>query len=407
MRATTSHQFCLPNLTRLVGTRLCISLCTIVLMSTALVATTASAASQTTNPDQAQLQQRMQALQGDIKDLQSWLKKSQQKASKLNQDLAQSERQIGSLSKQMSQRQAAFEKLRKDGQVLQEQASQLQDSLFEQEVELAGHIRQQYQMQQRQQSGLLFSLTDASDASRMMAYFRYLHQAQAEQLAAYRSSLESLSQVQQQQADNELALQQQLALLQQQEDKLLKARKQQKHAVNKLHKQRQSKERKLSASNAAKEQIQDLLEQLEIALKKAQLKSQGQPFAERQGKLNWPLRGKVLNRFGKQQDKFPLSENGWLIQAKSGSSVQAVHDGQVVFANWLKGYGLLIIVDHGASYLTLYGQNQSLYKEVGDKVAAGELIANSGKTGGQQFEALYFSIRKAGQPQNPRHWLSR
>jgi len=371
------------------------------------MATTATAATQANNAEQAQLEKRMLALQGDIKDLQSWLKKSQQKASKLNQELAKSERQISTLSKQMKKRQASLDKLRKYDQALQEQASQLQDSLFEQEVELAGHIRQQYQMQQRQQSGLLFSLTDASDASRMMAYFRYLHQAQAEQLASYRNSLESLSQVQQQQADNALTLQQELAQLQQQEDKLVKARKKQKNAVSKLNKQRQSKERKLTHSNAAKEQIQDLLEQLEIALKKAQLKSQGQPFAKRKGKLNWPLRGKVLNHFGKQQDNFPLSENGWLIKAKAGSSVQAVHDGQVVFANWLKGYGLLIIIDHGESYLTLYGQNQSLYKEVGDKVVAGELIANSGKTGGQQFEALYFSIRKAGQPQNPRHWLSR
>ena len=407
MRGTTSPQFCLYNLARLAGTRLGTSIVALVLLGSALLTTTATAAIQTSSAEQAQLEQRMQALQGDIKNLQSWLKKSQLKASTLNQELANSERQISSLSKQMSHRQAALDKLRKDGQALQEQASQLQDSLFEQEVALAGHIRQQYQMQQRQQSGLLFSLTDAADASRMMAYFRYLHQAQAEQLAAYRNSLESLNQVQQQQADNELALQQELAELQQQEDKLVQARQQQQNAASKLHQQRQSKTRKLSDSNAAKEQIQDLLEQLEIALKKAQLKNQGLPFVARQGKLNWPLHGTILNRFGTQQDDFPLSENGWLIKAKAGSSVQAVHDGQVVFANWLKGYGLLIIIDHGDSYLTLYGQNQSLYKEVGDTVVAGELIANSGKTGGQQFEALYFSIRKAGQPQNPRHWLSR
>ena len=358
-------------------------------------------------PSKAQLQQRMQTLQTDIRKLQNWLQQAQQKASRLNQQLATSERQISTLNKHIRERRGTLTSLRNKLQVLQGQASQLQDSLFEQETLLAAHLRQQYQLQQRQSSGLLFSLTDATDASRMMAYFRYLHEAQAEQLTAYRHSLDRLNQVQQQQADAELALQQELHQLDQQESQLVTARGQQKVASAQLQQERQSKHRQLADSNAAKQQIEDLLEQLEIALKKAQINSLGQPFAKRKSQLSWPLRGKVLNRFGQQQLQYPLSENGWLIKAKVGSSVLAVHTGQVVFANWLKGYGLLLIIDHGNGYLTLYGQNQSLYKEVGDKVAAGELIANSGKTGGQQISALYFSIRKDGQPQNPQHWLMR
>jgi len=405
MLALTTHQLRATTVLSTVAGRL-VAACLLALLLSS-VTPFAFAATQANSPDQAQLKQRMDTLQDDINNLQSWLKKSQKKASNLSQQLATSERKISQLSKQINTHQNSLSTLRKKSQNLQEQASQIQDSLFEQEAKLAEHIRQQYQLQQRQQSGLLFSLTDASDASRMMVYFRYLHQAQAEQLASYRNSLEALSQIQQQQADNELAHQQELQQLQKQEAQLVESRKQQQSAASKLAKQRQSKERKLSDSNAAKEQIQNLLEQLEIALKKAQLKSQGQPFVKHKGKLAWPLRGKVLNRFGQQQDKYPLSENGWLIQADTGSPVQSIHDGQVVFSNWLKGYGLLIIIDHGEGYLTLYGQNQSLYKEVGDMVVAGELIANSGKTGGQQFEALYFSIRKAGQPQNPRHWLSR
>jgi len=405
MLALTTHQLRATTVLSTVAGRL-VAACLLALLLSS-VTPFAFAATQANSPDQAQLKQRMDTLQDDINNLQSWLKKSQKKASNLSQQLATSERKISQLSKQINTHQNSLSTLRKKSQNLQEQASQIQDSLFEQEAKLAEHIRQQYQLQQRQQSGLLFSLTDASDASRMMVYFRYLHQAQAEQLASYRNSLEALSQIQQQQADNELAHQQELQQLQKQEAQLVESRKQQQSAASKLAKQRQSKERKLSDSNAAKEQIQNLLEQLEIALKKAQLKSQGQPFVKHKGKLAWPLRGIVLNRFGQQQDKYPLSENGWLIQADTGSPVRSIHDGQVVFSNWLKGYGLLIIIDHGEGYLTLYGQNQSLYKEVGDMVVAGELIANSGKTGGQQFEALYFSIRKAGQPQNPRHWLSR
>lgn len=358
-------------------------------------------------PNQAQLQARMQTLQGDIKQLQSWLKKAQQQSSQLNQKLAHSEQQIGSLSQQLKQSQAKLSKLKAKNATLQEQASQLQDSLFEQEQALAQHLRHQYQTQQRQQTGLLFSLTDASDASRMMSYFRYLHQAQAEQLAAYRNSLETLNLVQQQQADTQLALEQEIHQLEQRQGQLKQARQDQQQAISQLRKQQQSKSQKLAASKAAKQQAQDLLEQLEIALKKAQTQAQGQPFAKQQGRLSWPLQGKVLNRFGTQQSAYPLSEHGWLIKAQAGSDVQAVHAGQVVFANWLKGYGLLMILDHGDGFLTLYGQNQSLYREVGAKVSAGELIASSGKSGGQQHEALYFSIRRDGQPQNPARWLSR
>ena len=357
--------------------------------------------------DKAQLEQRMQSLQKDIKGLQNWLQQAQQKTSKLNQKLANSERQIGKLSQRISEQKGSLSSLQKRIAVLQEQASQIQDNLFEQEVTLAEHLRQQYQLQQRQASGLLFSLTDASDASRIMAYFRYLHQAQAEQLSAYRDSLNRLNAVQQEQADAELELQKTLFLLQQQEQKLKTVQQEQKTTAKQLQQQRQSKQSQLQESNAAKQQIQDLLEQLEIALKKAQIQNIGQPFVKLKGQLSWPLEGKVLNRFGRQQAQFPLSDNGWLIQAKEGSNVLAVHDGQVVFADWLKGYGLLLIIDHGAGYLTLYGQNQSLYKEVGDKVEAGELIANSGTSGGQQISALYFSIRKDGRPQNPRQWLIR
>ena len=354
----------------------------------------------------AHLKQRMQVLQKDIKQLQSWLQTAQSKQSKLLQELAASERHISRIGRQIHGLKKTIQQQQNNFQILQTRTKQIHDNLANQKVQLAAQLRQQYQLSQYQQGNMIFSLTDTNTVSRMMHYFHYLHQAQKQQIANYRYSLSSLNAIQQKQADVTYDLQQQQAQLQQQQAQLVQARQRQQRAVSLLQQEQQNKHQQLSAAEASKQQIQDLLLQLEAVLQKAYTQQQEMPFANLKGQLIWPVTGKVLNHFGRQQARYPLSEDGWLIKSQMGSSVQAVYDGQVVFANWLKGYGLMLIIDHGNGYLTLYGQNQSLYKEVGDQVSAGEFIASSGKSGGNQDAALYFSIRKDGQPLNPKIWLN-
>ena len=130
-------------------------------------------------------------------------------------------------------------------------------------------------------------------------------------------------------------------------------------------------------------------------------------FVAMKGKLPWPTRGKLAKRYGASRVANKIKWNGWLINTDLGSPVTAVHHGRVVFSDYLRGHGLLVVIDHGNAYLSLYAHNSELYKELGEWVNQGDLIAAVGDSGGLQDHALYFELRHKGNPVNPRSWLRR
>jgi len=127
-------------------------------------------------------------------------------------------------------------------------------------------------------------------------------------------------------------------------------------------------------------------------------------FAKLRGQLAWPVDGKVDKLFGRQKRPSNLLWQGIMIYAPAGNHVRAVSHGRVAFADWFRGFGYLIIIDHGNSYLSLYGHNESLFKSAGEWVESGDIIGSIGSSGGQQKPGLYFEIRKKGKPQNPTRW---
>ena len=137
----------------------------------------------------------------------------------------------------------------------------------------------------------------------------------------------------------------------------------------------------------------------------AELDAQGdqRPFIEIQGECEWPTQGRPIASFGSLRTG-SIRWDGVMIESEMGNTVRAIHNGRVVFSDYLRGYGLLIIVDHNDGYLTLYGHNQSLFVEAGDWVLPQQMIAQVGNSGGQQNAALYFEIRKDGEPTNPENW---
>lgn len=130
-------------------------------------------------------------------------------------------------------------------------------------------------------------------------------------------------------------------------------------------------------------------------------------FVSLKGKLQWPLNGTPFNRFGARKPVGNFKWQGVLITAEAGTDVQAISTGKVIFADWFKNQGLLIIVDHGGGYMSLYGHNQNIHKKVGDWVLAGEKIASVGDTGGQEINGVYFELRKDGKPLNPSRWCTK
>ena len=154
------------------------------------------------------------------------------------------------------------------------------------------------------------------------------------------------------------------------------------------------------------DKLRQLLESIGDVFVDAPESGPTKPFASLRGKLPWPARGRVLHRFGEARVGRLVWE-GWLIESSSGAEVKSVAAGRVAFADWLPHYGLLVIVEHGDGYLSLYGHNQALYKQLGEWVQRGERIAASGDSGGQQRAALYFEVRKGKEPQDPRKWLAK
>jgi septal ring factor EnvC (AmiA/AmiB activator) len=149
-----------------------------------------------------------------------------------------------------------------------------------------------------------------------------------------------------------------------------------------------------------------LLEELRLSIANISLGSDQQDFATMKGLLPWPVAGRLSNNWGSSYGLGDLNWEGVTVDAREGSEVRAIHHGRVVFSDWFSSSGLLLIIDHGDGYMSLYAQNQALFKEVGEWVNSGETIATVGNTGGKEEYGLYFEIRHNGESEDPSAWCS-
>lgn len=163
----------------------------------------------------------------------------------------------------------------------------------------------------------------------------------------------------------------------------------------------------LSQLKEDKAELERILEEVTQALASMKLPGNNQPFASFRGKLSWPVSGKISHRFGSSRVAGKLNWDGVMINAAGGTQVKAIYHGRIVFSDYLRGHGMLLIIDHGDGYMSLYAHNQILYKVAGDWVSEGETIATVGSTGGRSAPGLYFEIRHRGKPDNPAKWCRR
>jgi septal ring factor EnvC (AmiA/AmiB activator) len=182
------------------------------------------------------------------------------------------------------------------------------------------------------------------------------------------------------------------------------ARKQRGLVLANLEQESQNRSASLKRLQDQQTQLERLLQQLNRALADSSPIDPNDPFAKLRGKLAWPVAGKLAARFGEIRAG-TMRWSGVMIDAERGSPVKVIHSGRVVYADWLPGMGLLIIVDHGGGYLSLYGHNETLFQQVGARVEAGDTLAAAGDSGGRSRSGLYFEIRRAGKPVDPTPWF--
>jgi len=252
---------------------------------------------------------------------------------------------------------------------------------------------------------LLLNQQQPDQLARVLRYQEYFQKARTLRISNILATLEELRRVTEEviSAQQELAQRQQA--VRQQSQELESAHLSRQQALSALQQSMGKKQQEISKLEEDAQRLDQLLKDMSQALSDIPANPMGQPFGALAGNLPWPAEGRHRVSFGRPREA-GLTWNGVIIDAPEGALIRAIHPGRVVFAEWLRGYGLIIILDHGDGFLTLYGHNQSLLRDVGDWVLAGETLALAGDSGGRTSAGVYFEIRRNGSPVNPASWCS-
>ncbi|WP_440874976.1 murein hydrolase activator EnvC family protein [Thalassotalea sp. PLHSN55] len=283
---------------------------------------------------------------------------------------------------------------------LTKQKQQLTKEKQKQEALLAKQLKAAYASGHHDYLKLILNQEQPANVQRTVTYYDYLNKARIEHIDEFQHTLTALLEVTTQHQEQE----QQLNELKQQqaaEQQTLKSNKTARsQTIASLQKELLTSKQQLAKLEAEENNLVAALAKLAAAAR-AEIDLKG--LAKLRNKLRWPVNGKMRHRFGTKKQGY-LKWKGVLIGANVGSQVKTIHNGTVLFSDWLKGYGLVTVIDHGNGYMSLYGHNQALLKKVGDRVETGEPIALVGQSGGQQSSGLYFEIRHQGKAVNPRLW---
>jgi murein hydrolase activator len=268
---------------------------------------------------------------------------------------------------------------------------------------LAGQLRAAYLIGREEPLKLLLNQKDPERAGRMFVYYGYFGRARAGQIHQIEDNVQSLAQLDAQLEAQDVKLAELEKAQQAQLADLEEARRHRTVVLASLEAESHTRAENLERLRSQQAGLERLLKELRHALEKAPVEG-NDAFARLRGKLAWPVSGRVVARFGETRAG-GVKWDGLLVATERGSPVKAISQGRVIYSDWLPGLGLLTIIDHGNGYMSLYGHNERLYKAAGDEVAAGEAIASAGDSGGTPRPELYFEIRKAGRPVDPRPWF--
>jgi len=353
--------------------------------------------------------QRLENVQSEIQSLSKELGQTKTTKKALYQQLKKQSQAISKINRELHHLDKQLQQQAKQLQTLKQQQQEQQLSHGQQLQALYDQLRAAYINIQPNYLKVLLSQHNPSSLSRTDVYFRYFHQARQQQLENISVTLQTLTNSQQQIQTAQQRYQQLYVQNQQQRQALQKTNKQRLATLKQLDIKINAQGGRLTALQEEELSLQALLKSLsqKKSVTHSPKKLNSSAFASRKGSLDWPIQGKVIASYGSSRNLGKLTWQGIMIKAEAGKEVISAAQGKVVFSDWLRGFGLLLILDHGDQYMTLYGNNQTLLKEVGDTVNAGEVIALSGDQGIRQYAGLYFEVRHKGNPTNPANWLGK
>ena len=273
-------------------------------------------------------------------------------------------------------------------------------------AELAAQLRAAYMGGSQERLRLLLNQNDPATLGRLMAYYRYLNDYRAGNIEVVTAAIRELAKLQSEIAAEEARLEAIAARRAAELATLATAQDDRRELLASLRQKMASEDREIQRLAAQEADLSRLIDELTSILSDYPIRSE-EPFSRYKGRLTWPVAGTLLHDFGQPRVDGRVKWNGVVLAAARGREVRSVYHGRVVFADWLAGLGLLVIVDHGEGYMSLYGYNETLLKDAGDWVAPGDVIATVGDSGGQPQAGLYFELRQGTRPVNPRSWVTR
>ena len=272
--------------------------------------------------------------------------------------------------------------------------------------QLADQVRAAYMSGSQEKIKLLLNQRDPATLGRLMAYYRYLNDYRTENVAAVIDEIQKLDELRSQIAAESARLET-LAKNRYAELVKLNTAQEKRHALLVGLREKITTETQEVDRLAAQEtDLTRLIAELTSILSDYPISSE-ELFSKHKGLLTWPVAGTLIHDFGQLRASGRIKWNGVVLAAPRGREVRAIYHGRIAFADWLVGMGLLVIIDHGEDYMTLYGYNETILKNAGDWVAPGDVIATVGDSGGQQQASIYFELRKGTKPINPRQWITK
>ena len=352
-----------------------------------------------------QTSEQIAALRAEITVIQARLASQESERDALQDALREAEVQIGELDRQLGALGQERRALQQELNALDAEGEQLRQAQRQRTDTIDTSIQQLWLLQQG--GGLRVWLGDQNpqDVARNLAYFQTLIEAQQQMIADYGLGLEAIAENRSRIAQAETALREQASATEATRKTLTDQRATRQATLAQISQQVQHDQQRLNVLQRDQARLNALLGELE-AVAAAAPPEPRMPFADAQGTLVMPMVGTLKNRYGARRNA-DIRWRGWLIAADEGEPVRAVHGGDIIYADWLRGQGLLMVVDHGEGWLSLYAQNHSLLRGVGDRVSAGDIIAKAGASGGSETSGLYFEIRHRGEPVDPGEWIRR
>ena len=352
--------------------------------------------------------EKLKDIQNRLENVNAEIEKSKDQVKEFQSELKKNELMAAKISEQLENIQNNILKKKDNLERLKIKKKDSQKIIDIEKKILISQIKTMYKIGKYDYVKLLLNQQNVSEITRAIAYYDYNNYARSKRIKKMKNTLIDIEKIQLTILDQTSKLESLNTTHKSKLDKFNKYRGDRLKFITEINKHidRQGVELLLLKEN--EHELVKLLNKLNVHKKnKTDTLKKGFSFSSKKGELIWPINGKLLKKYGEKKKKTGLKWRGVLIESAQGSHVSAVSQGKIVFADWFRNFGLLIIIDHENDYLSLYGHNQRLLKSIGDFVQTGEKIATVGDSGGQKNSALYFEIRKGKKTLNPSLWCKK